>query len=49
MKTEPRDWRTILASDEDVDDEELPTTPKDVVEVLGFDPLEDDEDDEKEQ
>lgn len=33
----PMDWRN--APDEpDPDDEELPETPKDVIDILGFDP-----------
>jgi len=33
------DWRTVLNSDEDPDDEELAHTPDDVIAALGFDPL----------
>lgn len=36
--TKPADWRKEPA-DVDPDDEELPKTPVDVVEMLGFDPL----------
>lgn len=39
------DWRGgPLDDDEDPDDEELDATPEDVIQVLGFDPLELDED-----
>ena len=41
------DWRDKPDTDPDPDDEELPVTPPDVVAILGFDPL-DWEDDETE-
>lgn len=34
----PTDWRDMMDDDVDPDDEELDKTPKDVVELLGFDP-----------
>lgn len=37
------DWRSHDAPDDDPDDELLPTTPPEVVAVLGFDPLEDED------
>jgi hypothetical protein len=33
-------WREELKDEQDPDDELLPETPKDVVDLLGFDPLE---------
>lgn len=42
------DWRSILAEEEDPDDDELNETPPDVVAVLGFDPAEEDEETEPE-
>jgi len=33
------DWRSDLLVVDDLDDEELPVTPADVVAMLGFDPL----------
>lgn len=42
MTEEPKvvDWRAEQDDDPDPDDELLPVTPQDVVDVLGFDPLE---------
>jgi hypothetical protein len=34
------DWRTVLVNEVDPDDELLSKTPKDVIDLLGFDPLE---------
>lgn len=34
------DWRKELVYEQDPDDELLPETPQDVVDLLGFDPLE---------
>jgi len=42
-ESKPLDWRKYPDPDNDVDDDEvLPQTPKDVVEMLGFDPLDED-------
>jgi len=38
IKDRQVDWRSELIDDEDPDDEELETTPADVVAILGFDP-----------
>ena len=38
------DWRKSEDDDEDPDDEELPETPPEIIEILGFDPLDLDED-----
>ena len=37
------DWRLELIDDIDPDDEEMQQTPPDVVAVLGFDPLDEEE------
>ena len=39
---EAPDWRDTELPDEPDDDEELAETPADVIDVLGFDPLDDD-------
>ena len=39
VKEEPVDWR-VLSDVDDPDDEELQSTPEDVIGILGFDPLE---------
>lgn len=36
------DWRESLTDEEDPDDDEMEETPRDVVLLLGFDPLEND-------
>lgn len=43
------DWRTEPDDDADPDDELLPETPDDVIAVLGFDPLDEDKDDDRDR